>query len=150
MGTFKGEALHNKATVAIIPQSNVSVDYLFYCFREKAIRTRVINEIRTKTEITKEGIRRIMIPVPPEEEQKRIVQRIEALMHDVERGHALLRQMQEDTEQLLKRTITESFSEQARLMRVNIKKSQVRFDDIEQGILRDALHGKLFRRKENA
>ncbi len=118
VGIFnKGKGIHNHSISAIVPQPEiVYLDYLFYCFREKTISTHAIGEVTgeiKKTSVTEGLVRQVKIPVPPAiDEQRRIVERIETLLSDVQKGREHLTIMKKDAERILDRALTEIFADE--------------------------------------
>lgn len=158
VGTFKGKAVHNRGVHAIVPDQNmIDLDYLFYCLRASEINARIVEEVivQRKTSIQKKHTLQIMIPVPPVAEQRRIVERIEILFHDVERAGVLLQQTRQDitnvarslVEQHAALAANQDIQDHLAHMRDHATQSEQLLKAIEQKILSDALRGNLYRER---
>lgn len=159
IGIFRGKAVHNRGVHAIIPGPNkIDLDYLFYCFREGEINSRIVEEVidQGKSAIRKEHTRQVVIPVPPLSQQRQLVERIETLLKDAERMRVLLQETQQDIalvrSSLEKEVITDStkqdIQEQIGQMNQQIRQIEQLLSNVEQRILSDALRGDLYREGE--
>jgi Type I restriction modification DNA specificity domain len=116
VGIFKGEGMHSHSIIAIIPQPEiVYLDYLFYCFREKRINAYATGEVTgeiKRTSLRKGLVEQVKIPVPPDiDEQRRIVERIETLLRDVQTGRVHLTIMKKDADGILDKALAEIFAD---------------------------------------
>jgi len=156
VGIFRGKAVHNRGVHAIIPDPNqIDLDYLFYCFRERTINARIVEEVivQGKSAIRKDHTRQVMIPVPPSAQQRQIVERIETLLKDAERMRFLLEKTQQDIElvrSLLEEEVITDIAKQDAQEQIERMSQQVRqieqlLNNVEQRILSDALRGNLLR-----
>jgi type I restriction enzyme S subunit len=87
------DAFHNEAIISISPFTGVSKGYLFRVLPERALAGNSKQAIKGKT-LNSESIARIAIPLPPVEEQHRIVTKVDELM-------ALCDQLEQQTESSL-------------------------------------------------
>lgn len=156
VGIIRGKAVHNRGIHAIVPLDAVDLDYLFYCFRIEEINSRLVEEVivRGKSSIQKAHTRQVMIPVPPLEEQRQFVERIDTLLYDVARMRSLLQETFQDVELARRSLKPTTMSAQQDIpdsigqMRAQITRIEQSLNDAEQEILRRALRGKLYRERE--
>ncbi|GHO96274.1 hypothetical protein KSF_063220 [Reticulibacter mediterranei] len=99
VGIFREAAIHNQATAALIPIIPIDIDFLFYYFRYRQPLVAQEVEKHGKPRITKKYLQEnIFIPLPPGgvEEEKRIVERLEARLREVQQGYKLIENTQRE------------------------------------------------------
>ena len=85
------DAVHNEAIISIYPhcdRNNIIQKYLFMLLPYVANAGNTKNAIKGKT-LNNDSIRNLLIPLPPIEEQKRIVRRIEEIMKHIDELEAI-------------------------------------------------------------
>lgn len=105
-------AVINNVVHIITPNEKlILLDFLFYYFLLQQTRTYLQEELApNSTYIPPEIMATARVVVPPLSEQQRIVERIEALTHDIEKCRTLLRIQREDILTVLEQTLSEAFS----------------------------------------
>jgi len=90
VGIFKEAAIHNKATAAIIPKKEIDLNFLFYYFRYQQPVVAQEVERLGKTSITKKHLESLLVPFPSLEDQRQIVDRLDAKLSEVQQGYVLI------------------------------------------------------------
>lgn len=73
------DAYHNEAIISIFPKPGILQDYLFRFLPILALQGNAKNAIKGNT-LNKESLSKMLIPLPPALEQRRIVERVNQLM----------------------------------------------------------------------
>lgn len=100
----------NQQISGIICGDNVNPEFLaYYLLRLGETGLKQLGGTATATHINQTNLRSLPIPLPPFEEQRRIVARIEELMAQVREARRLRQQAKEDAERLWQSTLAETF-----------------------------------------
>lgn len=100
----------NQQISGIICGDNVNPEFLaYYLLRLGETGLKQLGGTATATHINQTNLRSLPIPLPPLNEQRRIVARIEELMERVREAKRLRRQAKEDTERLWQSALAETF-----------------------------------------
>ena len=108
LGILDIEGATNQAVCSIFPDSSIDKKFLFYFL--KSIRNSLLERSfgGAQPNISQAVIRSIKVPVPPTTEiQRRIVLRIEALLHEVQESRKICDYIQQDINRLLEVAINE-------------------------------------------
>lgn len=125
VGTLKTDAVHNEAIIDIYPymnDQNVTRNYLFTFLPLISNAGKFNNAIKGKT-LNKASMTKLLIPLPPFEEQKRIVAKIEQLLPLIDKYAEAYNRLKE---------IDDAFN-----------------DKMKQSILQYAMEGKLVKQDHN-
>jgi type I restriction enzyme S subunit len=104
----------NQQINAIIPHENVYAEYILYAFQSPFFQKKV-KEKATGTVnyiINKNTLRRLLFPLPPLAEQKRIVEKVKQLMSLCDELGKSVEQSKEDSELLIQSVLQEAFKEE--------------------------------------
>ncbi|MCM8833237.1 MAG: restriction endonuclease subunit S [Candidatus Omnitrophica bacterium] len=104
----KWTAIANTQILKIKDEKKCDYKYLFYFLNDETKWPRVGG---AQPYISKNDAKRIEIPLPPIEIQKRIVARIEELFEKIDRAIELRKKAKEETEQIFQSAVQEVFSE---------------------------------------
>ncbi len=100
----------NQQISGIICGDNVNPEFLaYYLLRLGETGLKQLGGTATATHINQTNLRSLPIPLPPFEEQRRIVARIEELMARVREARRLRQQAKEDAERLMQAALAETF-----------------------------------------
>ena len=103
------QAVVDKHIAVISPNDHISPDILFYYFGMKSTKTYMQENFGAASPNQRQRISNIDIPVPPRGDQARIVERIEALNHDVHGGLKLLAKTFTDAYDILEQALVDTF-----------------------------------------
>ncbi len=101
----------NQDLTALILESHLSPQFVVYLFKASTMKAELEKITRGATikGITRRELLSINIPLPPLEEQRRIVARIEELMECIREARHLRQKAREDTERLWQATLADLF-----------------------------------------
>ncbi|RLF03384.1 MAG: hypothetical protein DRJ59_00805 [Thermoprotei archaeon] len=112
VGILGIDAATNQAIAGIQIKNTQIVDrkYLFYCLKNFGLTLAKIGRGMAQRNINQTILRNLEIPLPPLEEQKRIVARIEELVSRVEEARRLRKLAREETEKIMQAALHKVFS----------------------------------------
>jgi type I restriction enzyme S subunit len=108
LGILGIEGATNQAVCSIFPDDSIDKQFLFYYL--KSIRSSLLERSfgGAQPNISQTVIKSIKVPVPPTTElQRRIVLRIEALLHEVQESRKICDRMHKDADRLLETVVNE-------------------------------------------
>jgi len=100
----------NQQITAIIPKDGVFNIYLYYALKFFKNRLLELGGKTTFKHINQENLAKFKIPLPPLEEQKRIVSRLEQLIGRVEEAKRFRKAAKEETEKIMQAALNKVFS----------------------------------------
>lgn len=105
------EVAINQQVTAIIPKKDIDNLFLFYVLKFLKSQLLTLGGKTTFKHINQKKLANLLIPLPPIEEQKRIVARIEEILSRVEQAKRLREGALKQTEQIMQSALHEIFSE---------------------------------------
>jgi len=112
VGILGIDAATNQAIAGIQIKNVEKVDrkYLFYCLRNFGLSLLSIGRGMAQRNINQTILKNLQIPLPPLEEQKRIVAKIEEVLSRVEKAKRLKAEARKDAEAIMQAALHEVFS----------------------------------------
>lgn len=127
---LRTEATCNQSLVAMIPNIVLLPEYLFHNLNWRYHEIRNITGATDRRGLSMKVIREIQIPVPPIEEQKRIVKKLEKILAKIEEAKNLRQKTIEESDSLLRGVLIKTFEE---LSKKYPKKEIKDFGDVKGG-----------------
>ena len=96
--------------IVIRDANHVLSDFVYYTLLTKVEEMNALGSGATFKEISRKKLATILIPLPPLEEQKRIVSRLEQLVNRAEEAKRLRKQAREEAEKIMQAALNKVFS----------------------------------------
>jgi len=106
----KEKSCIGRGLAAIRSEENVNYKYAFYYFKSKEPELARLGKGSTFDAIKRRDLENLKIPLPPLEEQKRIVSRIEEITSRIEQAKKLREEAQKDVEAVMHSALNRVFS----------------------------------------
>jgi type I restriction enzyme S subunit len=100
----------NQQITAIIPTKEVYHIFLFYALKRVKSELLSLGGTTTFKHINQKKLTKLLIPLPPLEEQKRIVSRLEQLVNRAKEAKRLRKQAREEAEKIMQAALNKVFS----------------------------------------